>query len=83
MSKRLRTKKQGRVRRVIKPSHPGMHEKVQIEVDGANELYRDLRIENAMEDGNGNKAKLKEEMPVEVVIETREEPAVPAKRKQA
>ena len=83
MRKTFRTKKHGRVRRVIKPSHPGLPEKVQIEVDGADELYRDLHIENAMEDGNGNKAKLKEEMPVEVVIETSEERAVPAKRKQA
>lgn len=80
--KRLRTRKQGRVRRVIKPPHPGVPEKVQIEVDDADDLYRDLRIENVMEDEDGNKKKLKAEMPVEVVIETTEKQTAPPRRKQ-
>jgi len=79
---KLRTKKRGRVRRVIRPPHPGVPEKVQIEVDDADDLYRDLRIENAMEDENGNKRKLKAETPVDVVIETSEEQTAPPRRKQ-
>lgn len=82
MKAKLRTIKRGRVRKVIKPLHRGMPEKVQIEVDGADELYRDLRIENAMQDGNGNKTKLTEEMPVEVVIEASDHRAAPPKHKR-
>lgn len=81
--KKLRTRKQGRVRQIIKAPHAGVPEKMQIEVDDADDLYRDLRIENALEDENGNKRKLKAETPVEVVIETTQKQTASHRRKQA
>jgi hypothetical protein len=61
----------GTVERVIKP-HPGSSEpeKAQIAVNGADELYREIRIPNKLEDEHGNHVKLKEGTEVEVKIES-------------
>lgn len=63
-----RTIKPGRVKKIIKPPFPGAPEKAEIAVDGADELYREIRIENRLEDRNGNEAKLKPDAEVEVEI---------------
>ena len=59
------------VEKVIKP-HPGSTEpeKAQIAVDGADELYRELRIPNKLEDEDGNLVKMKTGNEVEVTIES-------------
>lgn len=62
-------RKRGVVEKVIKPPIPSMPEKAQIEVEGAEPLYKEIRIENTLEDENGRKVKLKEGAAVEVVIE--------------
>ena len=38
----------GRVEKIVKPPHPSMPEKAQISVDGADDLYREIRIENVV-----------------------------------
>lgn len=60
----------GKVERVIKP-HPqsGEPEKAQIAVEGADHLYREIRVPNKLVDSEGNKVKLKPGAEVEVTIE--------------
>ena len=60
----------GKVEKVINP-HPksGEPEKAQIAVEGADHLYREIRVPNRLVDGNGHSVKLKEGAEVEVKIE--------------
>jgi hypothetical protein len=60
----------GKVEKVIHP-HPssGEPEKAQIAVEGADHLYREIRVPNRLTDANGKKVKLKEGAEVEVKIE--------------
>lgn len=64
----------GRVEKVIRP-HPqsGEPEKAQISVEGADHLYKEIRVPNRLVDDNGQKVKLKPEAEVDVTIEA--EPA--------
>lgn len=69
--KKASTKLPGTVEKIIKP-HPNSEEpeKAQIAVEGADHLYRELRIPNKLSDENGNHVKLKEGTEVEVKIES-------------
>lgn len=60
----------GRVEKVIQ-AHPGSGEpeKAQIGVEGADHLYREIRVPNTLVDGDGRKVKLKEGAEVDVKIE--------------
>ena len=60
----------GVVEKVISP-HPntGEPEKAQIVVEGADHLYREIRVPNSLTDDSGRKVKLKEGAEVEVKIE--------------
>lgn len=60
----------GKVERVISP-HPssGEPEKAQIGIEGADHLYREIRVPNRLTDADGHKVKLKEGAEVEVTIE--------------
>ncbi len=60
----------GKVEKVINP-HPysGEPEKAQIAVEGADHLYREIRVPNRLVDENGHKVKLKEGAEVDVRIE--------------
>ena len=60
----------GKVEKVINP-HPnsGEPEKAQIAVEGADHLYREIRVPNRLVDGNGHKVKLKEGAEVDIKIE--------------
>jgi hypothetical protein len=60
----------GTVEKVIQP-HPnsGEPEKAQISVEGADHLYREIRVPNTLVDENGRRVKLKEGAEVEVKIE--------------
>ena len=59
----------GKVKKVIPPIHPSMPEKAEISVDGADELYREIRVENALNDEHGNEVSLKPGAEVDVTIE--------------
>ena len=69
MSKKPKSVKPGWVRRIIKPIHSSLPEKAEIEVLDADDLYKEIRIENTLHDEQGNPVKLKEHAEVEVVIE--------------
>jgi hypothetical protein len=59
----------GTVEKIIKPAHPSLPEKAQIAIDGGEDLYKEIRIENTLTDENGNKRGLKEGAQVEITIE--------------
>ena len=60
----------GKVEKVIKPHpHSGEPEKAQIAVEGADHLYREIRVPNRLVNDDGEKVKLKEGAEVDVKIE--------------
>lgn len=60
----------GKVERIIKAHpHTGEKEKAQIEVEGADHLYKEIRVPNRLTDADGNSVKLKPGAEVEVKIE--------------
>lgn len=59
----------GTVEKIIPRVHSDEPEKAQIEVEGADHLYREIRVENTLTDGSGQKVKMKEGAHVEVTIE--------------
>ena len=59
----------GVVESIIKSPHPSLPDKAQIAVEGADELYREIRIDNALENDRGEKVKLKAGATVDVTIE--------------
>ena len=69
MPEKLKTTIPGTVEKVIKPSHPSLPEKAQITVEGADDLYRQIRIKNTLTDENGNEVTLKKGAEVNVTIE--------------
>ena len=68
MSEKSTTTLPATVEKIIKPRSPGEPEKAQITVEGADELYRELRIENNLTDENGDPVRLKQGAEVEVTI---------------
>jgi len=58
----------GTVEKIIKSPHPSEPEKAQIAVEGADDLYKELRIENNLTDENGNEVRLKQGAKVDVTV---------------
>ncbi len=58
----------GIVEKVIKPRDPRDPEKAQIAVEGADHLYREIRIDNTLNDANGQEVALPPGAPVEVTV---------------
>lgn len=67
----------GTVEKIVKPLHPSLPEKAQISVEGADHLYREIRIENSLTDENGRQVKLKEGAEVEVTVEANPDDTLP------
>ena len=67
----------GTVEKIIKPSEPSEAEKAQIAIEGADELYREIRVENSLTDENGNQVRLKKGASVEVTVEAPPEATAP------
>ena len=66
---RKRKKLQGTVQKVIKPAIPSQPEKAQIDIHDADDLYRELRIEDEVVGDDGQKARLKPGAQVDVIVE--------------
>jgi hypothetical protein len=64
-----RKKLHGTVQKVIKPLDPSDPEKAQIDIHGADHLYREIRIDNEVVDEKGEKGRLKPGAEVEVIVE--------------
>jgi len=69
MGKMKRKKLRGRVERVLKPLDPREPEKAQINIQEADSLYREVRVENSLTDEDGEKVRLKVGAEVDVVLE--------------
>ncbi len=65
------------VEKIIQSPSPNVPEKAQIAVEGADHLYRELRIENTLTDENGEKVRLKQGAEVEVTIEAESNATTP------
>jgi len=60
----------GTVEKTINPPDPSEPEKAQINIQqGADPLYKEIRIENSLIDEDGNEVKLKKGATVEVTVE--------------
>ena len=66
----------GTVEKIIKSPDPHVPEKAQIGIEGAEHLYREIRIDNVLKDQNGEKVALKQGAEVEVTIEADKEDTV-------
>jgi hypothetical protein len=74
-----KTTKPGTVEKIIKSPFPQEPEKAEIAVEGADHLYREIRIDNTLEDANGNKVKLKVGAQVDVTVEADPKDTIPEK----
>ena len=59
----------GKVEKIIRGVVPAMPDKAQISVEGAEDLYKEIRIENKLQDENGKSVTMKPGAEVEVTIE--------------
>lgn len=64
-----RKKLRGKVQKIIKPINSRQAEKAQIDISDADDLYREIRIDNEVTDEKGAKAQLKEGAEVDVIVE--------------
>ena len=69
----------GVVEKIIPPIPPDMPEKAQIAIESAEDLYREIRIENTLQDEDGNPVKLRKGAEVEVTIEAETKATTPKK----
>jgi hypothetical protein len=69
----------GTVEKIIKSPDPHVPEKAQIGIEGAEHLYREIRIDNVLKDQDGEKVALKQGAEVEVTIEADKEDTVKKK----
>jgi hypothetical protein len=58
----------GTVEKIIKSPFPSEPEKAQIAVEGADHLYKEIRIENTLTDEHGDKVQLKPGAEVTVTV---------------
>lgn len=76
----------GTVEKIIPSPYTDEPEKAEIAVEGADPLYREIRVENTLQDDKGNEVKLKPGVEVEVTIEADQHattPKVPSKPEQS
>jgi hypothetical protein len=71
------------VEKIVHSPSPSVPEKAQIAVEGADHLYRELRIENTLTDENGDKVRLKPGAEVEVTIEAEADATTPKSEGQS
>jgi hypothetical protein len=58
----------GTVEKIIPPITPNHPEKAQISVEGAEDLYKEIRVDNTLQDESGNEVVLKKGAKVDVTI---------------
>jgi hypothetical protein len=67
--KKPSTALRGTVEKIVPSVVPSEPEKAQIAIEGAEPLYKELRIENALTGASGNEVQLKRGAEVEVTVE--------------
>lgn len=81
MSEKAAVTLPGTVEKIIPPM-AGEPEKAQIAIEKADELYREIRVENKLEDKDGKNVGLKEGAQVDVTIEADPSATKPADDKK-
>lgn len=66
---RKRKKLAATVKKVIKPRVPSGPEKAEITIHEAEDLYKEIRVENTLVDEKGQGVRLKEGASVDVIVE--------------
>jgi len=69
----------GTVEMIIPPLVPTEPYKTEIAIEGADDLYREIRVDNTLQDAAGNPVSLKKGAEVEVTIEAKPEATTPKK----
>jgi hypothetical protein len=69
----------GTVEDVIESPFPSDPEKARISVEGADHLYREIRIDNTLTTENGEKVSLKPGAQVKVMVKAEPETTIPSK----
>src|ERR1700740_2864878 len=69
----------GKVEKIIPGIVPAMPDKAQIVVEGADDLYKEIRVENTLQDEDGKPVALKKGAEVEVTIEAEKHATEPKK----
>jgi hypothetical protein len=77
MSEKPSTTLPATVEKIIKPIVPGEPEKAQIAIEGADHLYKEIRIENTLIDEHGDKVRLKQGADVAVTVKAEPEATTP------
>ena len=77
MSTKPQMEKPGTVSKIVKSRFPAVSEKAEITIEGADDLYREIRIENTLLNDSGEEVKLKEGASVSVTIEADSSQTVP------
>ena len=71
----------GTVMKVLKPIHPAESEKVEISIAGAEDLFREIRIENLLVDVDGQTVRLSEGAHVDITFEAERKETVRQRRR--
>ena len=72
-----KTKKPGTVKKIIKSPFPEEPQKAEIAIEDADDLYREIRVENTLENEKGKKVKMKQGAQVDVTIEADDKDTIP------
>ena len=59
----------GTVEKIIKPFVPSEPEKAQIQIEGGEDFYREIRVKNSLQNEKGDEVAIREGAPVTVTIE--------------
>jgi len=59
----------GTVQKIIKPIDLDAEDTAEISIEKAEDLYREIRVENTLKDENGQEVALKPSAPVDVTVE--------------
>ena len=78
--KKPKASRPGIVEKIVKSPFPEEPEKAQILVEGADHLYRELRVENRLTDNEGRQVSLKKGAKVEIIVEAEPEATEPKKK---
>jgi hypothetical protein len=69
----------GKVEKIIESRYPDEPDKAQISVEGADTLYQEIRIENALTTDDGDAVELKEGAEVDVTVAADQDATTPKK----
>ena len=59
----------GTVQKIIHSPDPSIPEKAEIAIEGADDLYKEIRVENKLTDEKGNEVQLKQGAEVDITVQ--------------